>query len=75
MANIPGTTKADGAGANFGLGAITPVGNAGIGFTPSNAAGRSLAGMMKGNADTQSNASPMNVSRMSARYRAARAGA
>lgn len=76
MANIPGTTKADHSGGISGmggLGPITPVGGlGGFGITPSNAAGRSLAGIGGNNADTQSNAS---VSRMSNRYRAARAGA
>ena len=72
--NFPGTTT--NAGPNLGTGGITPVGaKAMFGATPSNMAGRSLAGMMRGNADTQSVTSPMNVSRMSNRYRAARAGA
>lgn len=64
--DMPGTTKADGGG----LGPITPVGGlSSYGITPNAAGGKSMAGF-----DTQSNASGA-VSRMSNRYRAARAGA
>ena len=74
--DMPGTTKADG-GAHSGLGPITPVGGMGLsayGVTPNAAGGKSMAGGLGGNFDTQSNASGA-VSRMSNRYRAARAGA
>lgn len=68
---MPGTTKADGGG----LGPITPIGGLSqYGITPNAAGGKSMMAGLGANYETQSNASGA-VSRMSNRYRAARAGA